>query len=345
MLNAELVITGTNCITSLGDNGEKTADSVKNGVTKLEFSESLIDSEGNFLKISKIKGIDKNESRHDFLNRISEQCLKELLKDTQIPSKVYLLMGYPVQKRPGIKFDVSIPVKQIKLFNTEVVAEQFAHGNPSAIYGLEKAATIIKADSNALCIIGAVDSLLDPLTLEWFEKDQRLNSEGSERVNSFVPSEAVAFFVVESKETAIKNKRTILAHITSLKTTKEPNHYVKGTPSKGEGLTTAVKSVLSHKLIPPESLTNIFFDLNGEFHRAKDWGFIQTRCFDNKKSKFEIRHPADCMGDTGAASAGTLISIAAEGLRQKWLDKNILIFSSDDHGDCGAVVLTEISES
>ncbi len=345
MLNRELVITYANCITPLGNNGKNTADSIKNRVSKLEFSESLIDSEGNLLKISKIKGIDKNESRHNFLNRVSEQCLKELLKDTQIPSKVYLLMGYPALKRPGIKFDISNLVKQLKLLETEVVAEEFAQGSPSAIYGLEGADSIIKTNPEALCIIGTVDSLLDPLTLDWFEKDQRLNSEGSERVNAFVPSEAVSFIVVESKKLALKNKRTILAQITSLKTSKEPNHYVKGTPSKGQGLTTAVKSVLSHKLIPPESLTNIFFDLNGEFHRAKDWGFIRTRCFDNKKSRFSIWHPADCMGDTGAANAGVLLSIVAQGLKQKWLDKNVLIFSSDDHGACGAVVLSELYES
>ncbi len=324
-MTINLVITGTKSITPLPD----TASGIKSGTTCLEYSEDLTDAAYNPLKVSVIKNIKS-------LGEAAQTCLEEFATSLDLPDTVHLLMGYAPDKRPSLKFDTSKLASQI---DKKVITQEFKTGNPSAIHALEQASIIISENPQALCIVGAMDSLLESSTIDYYEKDQRPISEGTNRHNGFVPSQAAVFLSIESEKQAFDKNKKILARITNIKTTKEKASFVSGSPSKGKGLTQAVKGVLDK----PDSIENIFCDLNGEFHRAKDFGFVQTRCFAEIEPK--IWHPADCIGDTGAANAGISLLTAAQGLNQKWLDKDVLIFSSDDYGDCGAVFLSAIPEA
>ena len=342
--NTEPVITGINAITSLGYNGEDIASSVKKGVTRLEYSGSLFDVNGNSLKISYIPGFsfDENGSSKTFITDTGKKCLEDLMQQnslkTGLPEQVYLLMGNPSPERPGTRFPASVFTADIDLDRAEVHEESFDNGNPSAIFALERAAEIIKKDPRALCIVGVADCLLESDTLKWFEADQRINSEGSGRSHSFSPSQAVAFFCVESKKAALENNRKIYAEIKSIKTSREPAPYVSGSPSRAQGLTQAISGALENA--DPESVQDIFCDLNGEHYRSKEWGLAEIRCFDSNKSEYNLWHPADCHGNPGAAASGVLATIAAEGIAKQWLEKQVLVFASDDHGYCGAVVLS-----
>jgi 3-oxoacyl-[acyl-carrier-protein] synthase-1 len=352
-LKVATVITGINCITPVGQNAEMTSASVKEGVGQLEYSEIFFDSENNSVKTACIEGFGQNdkETPVTFMNRVAKKCLTDFLditftdKGSDPPETICLLIGCATEMRPGMPFDILSLEEEVKNYTHEVITEYVRTGNPSAIHALEKASEIIQKSPETICIIGAIDSLLEPVTLEWFEKDQRLNAESIGRNQSFSPSQAVAFFSVESKQSAIKRNRTLLAEITGCYTAKEPSPFVSGLPSKGEGLTTSVRTVLTEntrKPFDPESIRHVFCDLNGEYYRAKEWGYAELRCFGNADNNRKLWHPADCMGNAGAASAGVLLTIAAEGLKKKWLEQNVLVFSSDDHGDCGAVILSDI---
>ena len=342
------VITGVNCITPMGDGAEITAESIKDGIGELEFSDSFFDLKQNAVKIALIDGFKENEpdSHKLFMNEAFAGCFSDFLEKSLGNSFeaeiIYLFLGLSSTQRPGIQFDIKPLIDQLKPCCSEIITEKFTTGNPSAINALEKSVEIIKANPDAICIVGAVDSLLNQDTLDWFEKDQRLNSEDSKRPHGFCPSQAVSFFSVESKKAAINRKRAILAEITGFKTAKEPSSFVSGLPSKGEGLTNAVRGGLENGNVKPESINHVFCDLNGEFYRSKEWGFAEIRCLGKSDNIRELWSPSDCMGNIGAASAGVLLSIVSEGLNKNWLDKNVLVFSSDDHGDCGAVVLSGV---
>ena len=349
----EPVITGINNITPVGDSAEMTAVSIRAGISRLEYSNYFFDSEHNSIKQSCIDGFDKNsfdknskDSSEPFMNGIAKKCLNDFLnqtfKESTAPEKIHFLIGLPSEQRPGEKFDSSDLVKEINVYTSEVITEQFTTGNPSAIHALERAVEIINAKPDALCIVGVIDSLLEPATLDWFEEKKRLNSESEGRNQSFSASQAVAFFSVESKKSATDRKRTILAGINGFKTTKEPAPFVTDKPSKGEGLTTAVRSALAAEATTPESIDHVMCDMNGEFYRSKEWGYAELRCLGNSNKSRKLWHPADCIGNSGAASAGVLLTIAVEGLQKSWLEKKVLVFSTDDHGDCGAVILSKV---
>ncbi len=342
----KLAITGANAVTPLGRSVQETAAALKDGVTRLHYSESLADANGNPLKISYIQGfeLDDENSSKAFMTRSGQKCLADLMeqsfKESGPPESIYLLTGQPSGQRPGTRIDPSAFIRVIEERGGKAVSETFDIGSPSAIYAMEKAFAIISNEPDALCIIGGVDCLLDPESLEWFEADQRLNSEGSGRSHSFCPSQAAAFFLVESSKKAAEKGRNVFAEVIGIHTAKEPASFASGLPSKAEGLTEAITGALGHEAVRPESVTDIFCDLNGEFYRSKQWGLAEIRCFDSGKAGYNLWHPADCMGSPGAATAAVLIATAAEGIKNKWLKDQVLVFGSSDHGHCGAVVVS-----
>ena len=87
----------------------------------------------------------------------------------------------------------------------------------------------------------------------------------------------------------------------------------------------------------------IFSDLNGEESRTEEWAVAAMRCFRNPPGVPPVYSPAEHYGDIGAASGAVMASIAAQGFIRNWLESPVMIFCSDDHGPCGAVILEKES--
>jgi 3-oxoacyl-[acyl-carrier-protein] synthase-1 len=214
-----------------------------------------------------------------------------------------------------------------------------ASGHPATMRCLESAGKLLEKNSNALCLIGGIDSLLALDTLNWFEEAERLKSETFGRNQSFSPGEAVGFMIVETEEGARRRNKKILAKIAGIGSAKEPAPFLSEQPSKGEGLTQACRTALSQSGCSPKNIEAVWSDLNGEFFRSKEWGYAEFRCFGNGNDTRQLWHPADCMGSAGAASGAILINMATVALARGWIKNYALVFCSDDEGERGAVVL------
>lgn len=212
-------------------------------------------------------------------------------------------------------------------------------GNAAAIHGLALATQRVAANPMTVCVVAAIDSLLPLETLEWYESAGRLKSASPGRNHGLPPAEAVGFLVVETAQSAQRAGRQILAEISGIGLAIEPNPFLSDRSSRGQGLTEACRKALATSGVPAGDVGAVLADLDGEFHRAKEWALAETRCFGSAGAPALI-HPADCFGSVGAASAAVLLGIAAIGLVQGRFTKPVLVICSDDAGECGAVMLT-----
>lgn len=350
----KMAITATNSITPVGYNTEMTAASVRAGISRLMESNDYFDSEGKPIISSPIEGI-CDEKDHDDIIRmgeISSYCLEILLKkyfqsgfDTD--RETHLLLGLPTLTRPGPKYQVTNHVLADQLIE---IAQKRAHsvtvkvvesGNASVIRCIEIARNILYKSPQSLCIIGGIDSLLSLDALDWFEKAERLKSETFGRNQAFSPGEAVGFMSVETEESAYRNNKRVLAKVMGVGLANEPSPFLSDQPSKGEGLTSACRYALTESSCNSADISAVLADLNGEYFRSKEWGYTELRCFKAADESRQLWHPADCMGSVGAASGAILINIAAVALSLVWIDRNVMVFCSDDEGECGAVVLRQ----
>jgi len=70
-----------------------------------------------------------------------------------------------------------------------------------------------------------------------------------------------------------------------------------------------------------------------------EWSITDNSCFRNRDERRILWTPANCYGDVGAACGDVMASVAAHGFVCDWVQGPVLIFCSDDHGACGAMVL------
>ena len=346
--NMEMVITAVNCITAVGHNAGMTAASVRAGISRLEESNDYYDIEGNPITAAFLQGISDEETDVTRMTDIAKCCLESLLEKyfqdkIGLESEVNLLLGAAPLSRPGPRYEGEELVNHlgsiIRKWTKKVTPQVITSGNSAVIRCIKIAGQLLKENPHCLCIIGGIDSLLALNTLDWFEEAERLKSGTFGRNQGFPPGEAAGFMLVETKEAALGRKKKALAEVAGVGLANEPAFFLSERPSKGEGLTKACKTALSESSCDPADIEAVLGDLNGEFFRAKEWGYAEVRCFGNCNDVRRLWQSVDCMGSIGAASGAILMNIAAVGLSRGWIEKYAMVFCSDDEGECGSVVL------
>lgn len=64
-------------------------------------------------------------------------------------------------------------------------------------------------------------------------------------------------------------------------------------------------------------METVYASLNGESYYAFEWGIVLTRLHETLQTMKTLIHPADCVGDVGAATGALLLTCAASTLQQQ----------------------------
>lgn len=341
----ELAITGTNCITAIGHDGRLTAASVRAGISRFAEYENYLDASDNPITVAHIKGMHDSWDTAQRMADIAALCLENLLaeyfqNDARRPTQIHLFLGAASVERPGLRYEETCRfplLRAIGQWTDQPVLHVVPRGNASMAYAIDLAHQALETDPAALCVIGGVDSLIRTSTLNWFEKESRLKSATYGRHHALIAGEAAGFLLVEARKRAEQENRPIMARIAGLGLAKEPVPRASGSIGRNSGLTDACHVALS--CVGDNEIRTVFADLNGENHRAKEWGMAEIRCFEKPSEDRKLWTPANCYGDIGAASGVVLATIATQGFVRGWVQSPALVICSDDHGACGAVVL------
>lgn len=341
----ELVITAANSITAVGHDGRMTSAAVRAGIAGMTFAE-FRDGKGNPVTVAPIEGIeDGNRNITSRMGCIAMRCLAEMLdqylrENEYRPSQVKLLLGVASLERPGPRYEESC-MRQllgiVRKMKHMAELQTIPRGNASMQFALVEAGRFMQSSPETLCIIGGIDSLLRDSTLSWFEGNGRLKSDSFGRQHGLIAGEAASFLIVEDRVRAEQAKRPLLARVAGLGVAEEPVPRASNAPSRNSGMTDACRAALDGA--GEKTIDAIFGDLNGENSRAREWSMAEIRCFKDRNDQRKLWKPANCYGDIGAASGTVLANIATQGFQRGWLPSPVLIFCSDDHGPCGAVVL------
>ncbi len=147
-------------------------------------------------------------------------------------------------------------------------------------------------------LAGGVDSLIRGPVLARLEAAGTLKSESVPQ--GVIPGEGAAFLYIESAERAGKREARVLARLLSAGTSMEPTAGTNE-PNRSDGLTRVLHQVCRDagglKATPL-----VVCDLNGDRYRALEWAMASVRTVGKLHGDMEIQHPADCIGDCGAAS-------------------------------------------
>jgi 3-oxoacyl-[acyl-carrier-protein] synthase-1 len=134
--------------------------------------------------------------------------------------------------------------------------------------------------------------------------------------------------------------------IRAISTAREERTVLAGNPTDGTGLTRAIAGLAGRMKDGFLNADAVISDLNGEPYRFHEWAMIQSRIMVRIGGEKNLICPARNIGDTGAASPGTALCIAARAIARGYLaadtenpSAQALILSSSDTGERGAVLI------
>ncbi len=181
-------------------------------------------------------------------------------------------------------------------------------GRAAGLAALHRAARHLEDGRIDVALVGGVDSRLRLAAILAMQEAGTLREEDNPA--GVVPGEAAAFLVLVRAADGRRARGLLLGSAVA----EEPTTRTEEA-NRGEGLTAAVRGArkAAGRLAARPLVVN---DLNGDRYRALEWGLANTRALGDVPvepggwSAADMWHPADCTGDTGAAS-GVLDAIWA----------------------------------
>jgi len=217
-------------------------------------------------------------------------------------------------------------------------------GHAGTVYAVSEAQKMIEEHGLDRVIVLAVDSYLDPLTLEWLGAHERLKSDDNPQ--GLVPGEAAAAFMIEKKSIAEARGARIEAVITAPACGVEVNHLFSDYVNNGRALSAVIKDTLARSNNGQPFTGIIIPDLNGENWRAMEYGSARAVLCDRISDDAFLITPCASLGDTGAASGSVAFCIAVRAFARHYLpDEQAMILSSSEYGAVGSVILKEYNPS
>lgn len=202
-------------------------------------------------------------------------------------------------------------------------------GHESGLAALQYAQALMAKEHLPACLVGGVDSYVDIDMLHFLEKQERLKED--ERAGGLIPGEGAGFLLVCRKDFAVRHRLDFYAELISLARGYEPTPWYVGKPTTGQGLTRVLQEVFNSPGLKTGRAEVTYCDMNGEFWRADEWSFAYLRTAGRHGEPLNLRHPADCWGDIGAASGTLLVALAAMDLScEEEKDKRALIWTASD---------------
>jgi hypothetical protein len=209
-------------------------------------------------------------------------------------------------------------------------------GGSAALLAVEQATLALARGEVELALVAAVDIRTDAASLVAALATGRTIGPG--RSWGFVPGEGAAALLLTNDRGLRRLGLSSLSTILASASAQEPNPHSGSRPCTGTGLTDAVRRVLG-ALPSGYQVDQVLCDLNGERERSDEWGFTVPRVSKALADPTAFVVPASVWGDCGVASGLMLTSVATSIIVRASAPTRLLIWTSSDEADRGALLL------
>lgn len=309
--------------TSIGLDGPGTVASVRCGLTRFcEQNELRNDTTGDPIVLALLPTLAEESTATERMVALAADAGREALRPWLEAARTEKLPPLPIllsvpPPRPGYPVDGERALAQAIIQALPVEpdrhrSELFASGHAGGLSALAQALELLQDPHVPACLVGGTDSPRLLTYLRWLDAQERLKRDG--QPHGLIPGEGAGFLLVCREDFMARHRWVPLAGIQRVAQTLEPRLWYQGDATHGEALTDAFWQVLRPSDGAPLRADVTWCDFNGEPWRSEEWSFAYLRTGKYHGEPLDLRHPADCWGDLGAASAPLLVGLAASEL-------------------------------
>lgn len=212
----------------------------------------------------------------------------------------------------------------------------YRQGGAGGLMALQDALVLLAARRVPFVVVGGVDTFLDLRRLVILGAEGRL---AGASMDGFIPGEAAAFLLLSGPGVAREYRLEPLARVTGVGTGIEKGHRYSSEPYRGDGLADAFQALFVASPPGTPKVRCVYAGFNGESLPAKEWGVAHLRSAERFEQDVRIEHPADCVGDVGAALGPVMLVLASAGIQNGRCNEPCLVWSTSDHEVRAAALL------
>lgn len=353
---ADVVIVGISMMTALGVDTVQTAANVRAGLSGLGelpwLDKSFQPFVGAFLpddildplndKTAKARALTFREDR---VLRLAGTALHDVVTGIRgrIPP-LPLFLGLPetdqtfrLNEKEWLAFLQGQSGVAIALSQSSVLLK----GRAAGMLAVKSACDALSSAKVETVIAGGADTFKDLYTLGTLDMESRVSS--TQNRDGLIPGEGAGFLMLTTRRNAQAKGWPVHATLLASAAGFEKGHLGSKEPYQGEGLFATFAALFAVPAASAKPVQTVYASFNGENHWAKEWGVAAIRHKSHLAEDIQVEHPADCIGDTGAACGPLMIGMAASGIEQGYRREPAAVFASSDHGDRAAVVVAKSS--
>lgn len=340
-----LGVTGVGLVTPVGRDSVSASAAIRAGISRFKKMKDFVGGNGDGAVAAVAYGLTDDRSGSDRLLAMAVPAAQEALDMSEAycrelddaSIRVILSIG-PTDRPQYEEFDSEDLATLLDLTELHVLTktvEIVRDGHAGGIVALARAVELLQLPEVTSCLIIAVDSLAEYPAMKWLDEAGRLKTDT--RAEGFIPGESAAALVIERVGDANARGASILAELSGVAYAREEAGILSRKPLFADGLVQVIKKTLSSVGGKTDA---IICDLNGEYYRMKEWALASTKLFGGVPSMPELWHPAENIGDIGAASAIVHAATAVIGGRKGYFPgPSVLVWASSDAGTRGSVVV------
>jgi 3-oxoacyl-[acyl-carrier-protein] synthase I len=349
-----IVITAVSAITAVGFSAKTTCAAIKAGVLPFQehdyirctpedpdWDEDLIPL------VARVPFISAFTNDIERFNAMAIPALTELFSASSLTRKSLahtgLLVALP-QKDPsvttiGADYSWLPQIRKATGLGGTGLAKAKNNGRIGTFELISEAVGMLRAGELNQCIVGGIDSYLFDHRMAHFDQQWRVKTQRN--VDGFIPGEAAAMLMLETRSNAQARGVKPLACINGFGSGVEEVDLTTNRASSGQGLTQAIREALS-QCGDINSIESAHCSLNGESYFAYEWGLVQTRLGRQLQNISKLYHPADCVGEVGAAIGALMLVNATSIIEKSKKSESILLFAANDDQRRAALILSTI---
>jgi 3-oxoacyl-[acyl-carrier-protein] synthase-1 len=330
-----IAIIDTGLVTSVGLSAPATCAAIRAGVTNPTETQ-FVNQEGDRI-IAHTVGLDTPWRGRTKLVKMAAMAVDECL--ARVPredwTRIPLLVCVAEPDRPGRLEgldDELFPELEEEL-GAKFAPESaiVAHGRVSAMVALRQARRLLHQHRARNVVIAAADTFVIWHTLAFYQEERRLLT--GEVSNGFIPGEGAGALLV-----ALPSGQTELL-CTGVGFAYEKAHIRTEEPLRGDGLTSAIKEALADAGCEMHHMDFRITDLSGEQYYFKEASLALARTLRQLKEEFDIWHPAECIGESGALAGVAVLAVAHAACHKAYAPgPNILMHMANDEGQRAAAI-------
>jgi len=338
MSNQAIAITATGMVTGVGFDTSSSCAAIRATIDNFQETD-FIDTAGEYIQGCEVP-LQQTWQGSQKLAKMLAMALTECAQEAAVElSQVPIIICLAEKERPGREQNLASKV----FFETQTeLGLQFhgdstfvEHGRVGALVAMRQARTMLYETAVEQVIVAAVDSLLTAPALRYYEDQQRLLT--SVNSNGFIPAEGASALLL-SAPSATGDKQLLCA---GFGFAVESATIESELPLRADGLVAAIKEALVEANTSMQELDLRIVDVSGEHYWFKESTLALQRTLHNPKQQFDIWHPADCVGEMGAAIGPAIFIYAKHACDNGYSEgHNMLCHFSNIDGKRGAAIVT-----